>query len=63
MKKLFIFIFIAVVFSIFVFAESKKAESNQDASTPYKLFKTTNMWNFIQLDTIIRKNVANSIRY
>ena len=51
MKKIFIFVFIAIIFSIFVFAQTKQMASNQDAVVPYKLFKTTNMWNFIQLET------------
>lgn len=51
MKKIFIFVFIAIIFSIFVFAQTKQIASNQDAVVPYKLFKTTNMWNFIQLET------------
>ena len=51
MKKVFIFVFIAIIFSIFVFAETKKIASNQEAIIPYRLFKTTNMWNFIQLET------------
>ena len=51
MKKIFIFIFIAIIFSIFVFAQTKQIASNQEAVVPYRLFKTTNMWNFIQLET------------
>ena len=43
MKKVFIFVFIAIIFSIFVFAETKKIASNQEAIVPYRLFKTTNM--------------------
>ena len=51
MKKVFIFVFIAIIFSILVFAQTKQIASNQDAILPYRLFKTTNMWNFIQLET------------
>lgn len=51
MKKIFIFVFIAIIFSIFVFAQTKQMASNQEAVVPYRLFKTTNMWNFIQLET------------
>lgn len=52
MKKIFILFFIIMLFAILLFAESKRIESNQDTKVPYRLFKTTNMWNFIQLDTV-----------
>ena len=51
MKKVFIFVFIVIIFSIFVFAQTKLVASNQETVVPYRLFKTTNMWNFIQLET------------
>ena len=51
MEKVFIFVFIAIIFSIFVFAETKKIAPNQEVIVSYRLFKTTNMWNFIQLET------------
>lgn len=41
-----------MLFAILLFAESKRIEANQDTKVPYRLFKTTNMWNFIQLDTV-----------
>jgi hypothetical protein len=34
-----------------VFAQSQISEPSQDPKAPYRLFRTTNIWTFIQLDT------------
>jgi len=43
------------VFTLFcgnLFAQTVQNEPSQDPVVPYRLFRTTNIWTFIQLDTI-----------
>lgn len=35
----------------YVFAQTQISEPSQDPLAPYRLFRTTNIWTFIQLDT------------
>ena len=55
MLKIRILIFCVVLFSSnFLYAQSTSAtfEATQDPTAPFRLFRTTNRWTFIKLDTI-----------
>lgn len=41
--------------SVPLFAQPANSETNQETIVPYRLFKTTNLWTFIQLDTATGK--------
>lgn len=52
MKKIvFLVLFMIAISSVPIFAQSANSEPNQDSIVSYRLFKTTNLWTFIQLDT------------
>ena len=40
-----------MLFTNLIFAQSQISEPAQDAKAPFRLFRTTNIWTFIQLDT------------
>jgi len=51
--KFFVIIFVFVILSKDVFAQSQNAipEPSQWVSAPYRLYRTQNMWAFIELET------------
>jgi hypothetical protein len=49
-KKLFIFV-VLIILSENVFAQNTIPEPTQSVTTPYRLFRTQNMWAFIELET------------
>lgn len=52
MKKSFICIFVIMFFtSLVLIAEPILSEPDQNPESPYRLFKTQNVWTFIKLDT------------
>ena len=56
MKKMFfILLLMILISSVPLFAESTNSEPTQEPMVPYRLFKTTNLWTFIQLDTATGK--------
>ena len=52
MKKLTISFFIIITLCVSAFSQSTLSEPAQEATVPYRLFKTTNRWTYIELDTV-----------
>ena len=50
-KKLFFLFVLFCLFTIPSFSEEIYSEPDQATMVPYRLYKTSNMWNFIQLET------------
>ena len=50
-SKRLIFLFVLLLPGIVLFAQSSISEPTQEPIVPYRLFRTTNIWTFIQLNT------------
>jgi hypothetical protein len=48
----FIIIFVLTFFCYNIFAQDASSEPSQWTQAPYRLFRTRNVWTFLQLDTI-----------
>jgi hypothetical protein len=49
--KNLIILFVLIIISNNVFAQNSIPEPTQSTTTPYRLFRTQNMWAFIELET------------
>src|SRR5690554_5282103 len=56
MKKRIVLVFIVLFLSSFgIYAQNQTTEPVQEFMVPYRLYKTTNNWTFIQLETTTGK--------
>ncbi len=55
MKKVMIFLVVFFIISTGLIAQTQVIESTQDPNAPYRLFKTQNIWTFIELETATGK--------
>lgn len=55
MKKYIFLFFLLIIFGNISFAQDSNLIPTQEPIVPFRLFKTTNMWTFILLDTITGK--------
>jgi hypothetical protein len=56
MKKRIVLVFIVLFLSSFgIYAQNQTTEPVQEPIVPYRLYKTTNNWTFIQLETTTGK--------
>lgn len=50
-KKSFVVVLLLLIFEFCIYAQNQGSEPAQEPRVPYRLYKTTNNWIFIKLDT------------